>query len=83
MDFALHIHTYIHKNPSLFVFFPSDGRKLSVKTTVEKNPKKSIISHFLATHTYINPSLMDFLKKCFVHLSLSFFSVFCAPFPLR
>ena len=56
MDFALHIHTYIKiKNPSFFLFFfPSDGGKLSIKTTVEKKPKKSIISHFSATHTLKN-----------------------------
>jgi len=34
---------------------------LSFKTNVEaKKPKKSIISHFSATHTYITPSMMDY-----------------------
>ena len=60
-------HTYILKKPSFLFFFPSDGRKLSNKSTVKKNEEKTITSHFSATHTHIKPSLMYF----------SFF----APFP--
>ena len=37
MDFALHIHTYIKIHH--FSVFPSDGGKLSIKTTEEKKPK--------------------------------------------
>ena len=51
-------HTYINTKNIIFGFFPSDGGKLSIKTTVEKKPKKkTITSHFSATHTYIKPSL--------------------------
>ena len=38
MDFAVHIHIYIKKH-HFSVFFPSDGGKLSIKTTEEKKPK--------------------------------------------
>ena len=54
MVFALHIHTSLKNHH--FRFFPCDGGKLSIKTTVEK----TITSHFSATLTYIKPSLMVF-----------------------
>ena len=57
MDFALHIHTYI-KIHHFSVFFPSDSRKLSIKTTEEKKKRKktSMMDFALHIHTYIkNP----------------------------
>ena len=67
MDFALHIHTCI-KIHYFLGFFPSDGGKLSIKTTVEKNEIK--IHHFtFFGYTYIHKSIIDG------------FLVFFAPFP--
>ena len=56
MDFALHIHTYI-KNHHFLVFFPSDGGKLSIKTTVEKNHHFTFFSYI-----YIHESIIDFFS---------------------
>ena len=44
-------HTYIHKNPSFLFFFPSDGGKLSIKTTVEKK-RKNPSFHIFRLHIH-------------------------------
>ena len=51
MDFALHIHTYI-KIHHFLVFFPSDGGKLSMKTTVEKKRNKNPSFHIFRLHIH-------------------------------
>ena len=72
MDFALHIHTYIYKKPSFFIFFPSDGGKLSRKTTVEKTKKSHHLTFF--GYTYIH-TLMIFCFFCIFRLLLLVFSL--------
>ena len=51
------MYVCVKQNPSFFVVFPSNGGKLSIETTVEKNQIETTISHFSATHTYMNSSM--------------------------
>ena len=74
MDFSLHIHTYIKKNHNFSGFFPSDGGKLSIKTTVEKKTEKPHHFTFFG-YTYIHKSIIpNVLSLLIIWENATFFS---------